>query len=114
MALIGEEFDSTFGYDHLGTDLKAVQAVLSGKHGNWAKQLKDAQRPMIIVGSAVAEHEDGAKVLAEVAKFVEANQAKFVTPEWTGYNVLQRVRLLSALFASFLALLFREARGCCD
>lgn len=98
LALIGEEFDSTFGYDHLGTDFKAVQAVLSGKHGNWAKQLKEAQRPMIIVGSAVAEHEDGAKVLAEVAKFVEANSAKFVTPEWTGYNVLQRAASRTAAY----------------
>ncbi|GAA5860190.1 hypothetical protein JCM8547_009220 [Rhodosporidiobolus lusitaniae] len=89
-AVVGEQFDSTFGYDHLGADLNAVKDVLSGKTGNWAKQLKEAKKPMIVIGSAVAEHEDGAKVYAEVAKFVEANKEKFVNDEWTGYNVLQR------------------------
>ncbi|GJN93399.1 hypothetical protein Rhopal_006454-T1 [Rhodotorula paludigena] len=97
-ALIGEEFDSTFGYDHLGADLAAVRNVLSGKTGDWAKQLKDAKRPMIIVGSAVAEHADGAKVYAEVAKFVEQNQAKFVNDEWVGYNVLQRAASRTAAY----------------
>ncbi|GAA6007247.1 hypothetical protein JCM10207_001558 [Rhodosporidiobolus poonsookiae] len=98
LALIGEEFDSTFGYDHLGADLQAVKDVLAGKTGNWAQQLKDAKRPMIVVGSAVAEHEDGAKVFAEVAKFVEANKAKFVTDEWVGYNVLQRAASRTAAY----------------
>ncbi|BGP50646.1 ndufs1 NADH-ubiquinone oxidoreductase subunit [Rhodotorula kratochvilovae] len=97
-ALVGEEFDSTFGYDHLGTDVAAVRNVLAGKKGDWAQQLKDAKRPMIIVGSAVAEHEDGAKVFAEVAKFVEANKAKFVTDEWVGYNVLQRAASRTAAY----------------
>ncbi|GAA5820883.1 hypothetical protein JCM3770_004852 [Rhodotorula araucariae] len=97
-ALIGEEFDSTFGYDHLGADAAAVRAVLAGKKGDWAQQLKDAKRPMIIVGSAVAEHEDGAKVFAEVAKFVEANKDKFVTDEWVGYNVLQRAASRTAAY----------------
>ncbi|BGP13386.1 hypothetical protein JCM10213_008545 [Rhodosporidiobolus nylandii] len=97
-ALIGEQFDSTFGYDHLGADLNAVKEVLSGKAGNWAKQLKDAKRPMIVVGSAVAEHEDGAKVYAEVAKFVEANKEKFVNDEWVGYNVLQRAASRTAAY----------------
>ncbi|GAA5825997.1 hypothetical protein JCM11251_000084 [Rhodosporidiobolus azoricus] len=90
LALIGEQFDSTFGYDHLGADVAAVKDVLSGKTGDWAKQLKDAKRPMIVIGSAVAEHEEGAKVYAEVAKFVEANKEKFVNDEWVGYSVLQR------------------------
>ncbi|GAA6036527.1 hypothetical protein JCM8097_003548 [Rhodosporidiobolus ruineniae] len=98
LALIGEQFDSTFGYDHLGADLQAVKDVLAGKTGSWAQQLKDAKRPMIVVGSAVAEHEDGAKVFAEVAKFVEANKDKFVTDEWVGYNVLQRAASRTAAY----------------
>jgi len=98
LALIGEEFDSTFGYDHLGADLAAVKKTLGDANSKWAKELKNAQRPLIVVGSAIAEHEDGAKVLAEVAKFVEANSAKFVTEEWTGYSVLQRVSLLLPLY----------------
>lgn len=90
VALVGESFDSTFGYDHIGTDLKAVKELFYGG-GKWTKELKSAKKPMIIIGSAVSEHKDGAAVFAEVAKFVEAHKSTFVTPEWTGYNVLQRV-----------------------
>lgn len=90
MALIGEEFESTVGYEHLGGDVASVKKVLGDANSKWAKELKNAERPLIIVGSAVVEHEQGSQVLAEVAKFVEANSAKFVSNEWTGYSVLQR------------------------
>ncbi|GAA5932485.1 uncharacterized protein JCM15063_001240 [Sporobolomyces koalae] len=98
LALIGEEFDSTFGYDHLGTDLAAVKKTLGDANSKWAKELKKAERPLIIVGSAITEHEDGAKVLAEVAKFVEANSAKFVNDSWTGYSFLQRAASRTAAY----------------
>ncbi|KDE05693.1 NADH-ubiquinone oxidoreductase 78 kDa subunit [Microbotryum lychnidis-dioicae p1A1 Lamole] len=97
VAVVGQQFDSTFGYDHLGDDLNAVKSLFSAD-SKWAKQLKSAKKPMIIVGSAVAEHESGAAVLAEVAKFVEANKAKFVTEEWVGYNVLQRAASRTAAY----------------
>ncbi|GAA5938954.1 hypothetical protein JCM3775_003177 [Rhodotorula graminis] len=98
LALVGAEFDSTFGYDHLGTDVAAVRDVLNGTKGDWAKQLEGAKRPMIIVGSHVAEHKDGASVFAEVAKFVEKHKHKFVTDEWVGYNVLQRAASRTAAY----------------
>lgn len=90
VAVVGEKFDSTFGYDHLGEDLQAVKALFK-KGSKWAEELKSAKRPMVVVGSAVAEHEQGAEVLEEVARFVEENKGTFVTEEWNGYNVLQRV-----------------------
>ncbi|GAA5885233.1 hypothetical protein JCM16303_005967 [Sporobolomyces ruberrimus] len=97
-ALIGEEFDSTFGYDHLGTDLAAVKKTLGDANSKWAKELKKAERPLILVGSSITEHEDGAKVLAEVAKFVEANSAKFITDKWTGYSFLHRAASRTAAY----------------
>ncbi|GAA5846295.1 hypothetical protein JCM3766R1_002200 [Sporobolomyces carnicolor] len=98
LALIGQEFDSTFGYEHLGDDLASVQKVLGDKNSKWHKELQNAERPLIVVGSAIAEHEDGAKVLAEVAKFVEANAAKFVNEKWTGYSFLQRAASRTAAY----------------
>lgn len=92
IALIGEKFESTFGFDHIGEDLKSVKELFK-VGGKWEKELKGAKRPMIIVGSGVVEHADGAEVFAEVSKFVEANAKTFLTEEWTGYNVLQRVGL---------------------
>ncbi|OAG34004.1 NADH-ubiquinone oxidoreductase 78 kDa subunit, mitochondrial [Fonsecaea monophora] len=84
---IGEPFESTFEFEHLGTDAAAVKKVLSGEFG---KKLAEAKRPMIIVGSAVAEHPDAAAIFESVGSFVDKHQANFNTPEWQGYNVLQR------------------------
>ncbi len=84
---IGEDFESTFEYDNLGSDAAAVKKVLSGEFG---KKLAESKRPIIIVGSAVAEHPDAKAIFETVGAFVEKNQATFNTEEWQGYNVLQR------------------------
>lgn len=89
IALIGEPVDLTYEYEHLGTDLKAVEELAAGR-GKGAERLKSAQKPLVIVGSGVADHPDGAAVLKNVAKLIESNKAKFLTPEWNGFNFLQR------------------------
>jgi len=87
IGLVGETFDSTFGFEHLGADAAAVKSVLSGEFG---KKLSAAKKPMIIVGSAVTEHADAKAIFEAVGSFIDRNAAKFITPEWKGYNVLQR------------------------
>lgn len=87
VGLVGEAFNSTFGVEHLGSDAAAVKSVLSGEFG---KKLSAATKPMIIVGSAVAEHPDAKAIFEAVGAFVDKNAAKFLSPEWKGYNVLQR------------------------
>ncbi|TFK92543.1 NADH-ubiquinone oxidoreductase [Polyporus arcularius HHB13444] len=89
VGLIGERVDTTYGYEHLGNDAKTVADFVAGK-SDFAKKFKAAKRPLIIVGSALAEHADGAAVYNALAKFVEANKEKLVTPEWNGFSVLQR------------------------
>ncbi|TKY90355.1 hypothetical protein EX895_000353 [Sporisorium graminicola] len=89
VGLIGEKVDLTYEYDHVGTDAKAVQELLSGK-GAFAKKFKQAKKPMIVVGSAVAEHADGKAILGNLAELVKANKDKLLSSEWNGYNVLQR------------------------
>lgn len=93
VALVGEEFSSTFGYDHLGSDLAAVKEALK-VGGKFEQMCKESERPMIVVGSAVGEHEKGAEVFKEVAAFVERQKSKMVTEEWNGFNVLQRVSVV--------------------
>lgn len=91
-ALIGENFDSVFEYEHLGTSPKEVASFLSGKgKGSFAEVWKSAKKPLIVVGSAVTERKDGAEVLKAVSKHVSDNADKFLTPEWNGFSVLQRV-----------------------
>lgn len=87
IGLVGETFESTFGFEHLGTDAAAVKKALSGEFG---KKLAAAKRPMIIVGSAVAEHPDAKAIFESVGSFVDKHQDNFNTKEWQGYNVLQR------------------------
>ncbi|KAJ5907994.1 NADH-ubiquinone oxidoreductase 78 kDa subunit [Penicillium taxi] len=87
IGLVGEEFESTFEYEHLGADASSLKAVLAGEFG---KKLAAAKRPMIVVGSAAAEHADSKAIFEIVGSFVEKHTGNFNTPEWQGYNVLQR------------------------
>jgi NADH dehydrogenase (ubiquinone) Fe-S protein 1 len=87
---IGERADPAYGYDFLGDNLKAVSDFVAGK-GTFASKFKEAAHPLIIVGSAINEHPDGSAVYQTLAKYVNANKGKFVTPEWNGFSVLQRV-----------------------
>lgn len=87
VGLVGESFDSTFGFEHIGTDAAALKGALAGPFG---KRLAASKRPMIIVGSAVTEHPDSKAIFEMIGGFVDRNAANFNTPEWQGYNVLQR------------------------
>lgn len=87
VGVIGEDFESTFDYENLGADANALKSALSGEFG---KKLAQAERPMIIVGSAAVEHADAKAIYETVGSFIEKNKANFQTAEWNGYNVLQR------------------------
>ena len=87
VGLVGETFDSTFEYEQLGTTASDLKKALTGPFG---KKLQSAQRPMIIVGSSAVEHPDAKSIFEMVGAFVDKNAATFTTPEWQGYNVLQR------------------------
>lgn len=87
VGLVGQDFDSTFEYQKLGETAADIKSALAGQFG---KLLSQAQRPMIIVGSSAVEHADAKSIFEQVGTFVEKNKSKFQTPEWNGYNVLQR------------------------
>lgn len=88
IGLVGEGFEGTFEYEHLGQDASSLKQALDGPFG---EKLLTAQKPMIIMGSGVTEHADGKAIYEMVGQFIDKNSAKFNTPEWNGYNVLQRV-----------------------
>lgn len=103
--LIGPKVDLTYEYEHLGEGAAdAVKFLGESKKGGasaFAKAFAGAKKPLIIVGSGVAEQANGAAVYEAVAKYVDSNKDRFLTPEWNGFSVLQRVRLqcCSALYA---------------
>lgn len=87
VGLVGETFDSTFDIEHLGVNHAALKDTLTGQFG---KTLANAKRPMIIVGSAVAEHPDAKATFETIGSFVDKNKTVFQNADWNGYNVLQR------------------------
>lgn len=95
IGLIGEEFESTFWVDHLGSNASALSSALEGEFG---KKLANAKRPFIIVGSGVTEHADSQAIYKTVGEFVTKNSSNFLTPEWNGYNVLQRAASRSGAY----------------
>ncbi|KAI0301354.1 NADH-ubiquinone oxidoreductase [Russula brevipes] len=97
VGFIGERVDTTYGYEYLGQDAKALADFVAGK-GEFAKKFATAKRPLIIVGSAIGEHADGPAVYNGLAKFVEKNKNRLVTPEWNGFAILQRAASRAAAY----------------
>lgn len=88
VGLVGEKFESTFDFEHLGSDVAALKKALAGPFG---KKLQSTKRPMIIVGSGVVEHVDAKAFFETIGAFVDKHASNnFLQSDWSGYNVLQR------------------------
>ncbi|KAK0552921.1 ndufs1 NADH-ubiquinone oxidoreductase subunit [Tilletia horrida] len=92
IGLIGEKVDLTYEPEHLGEDaLKAISDLTNGKtKGDFAKLWKAAKKPMVIVGSGVAERTDAGPIFSAIAGLLEKNKDRLLKEDWNGYNVLQR------------------------
>lgn len=85
IASIGEVESLTYPVENLGNTVKALEDVLAGK-GDFAKALKSAKNPMIILGSGAVSHVDGAAVL-KLAHDI-ADKYGMITDDWNGFNIL--------------------------
>ena len=85
VASIGERLDLTFPVEHLGSGADALQHLVEGRCG-FAAVLKDALRPLIVVGVGALTRADGAAVLGKVRALAEARGA--VAEGWNGFNTL--------------------------
>ncbi len=85
VGLIGEPADLTYEYDHVGTG-PADLAGLAKKRSGFIKALKNAERPMIIIGQGALAREDGAQVLRAAGEL--AAKVGAVKDGWNGFNVL--------------------------
>jgi NADH-quinone oxidoreductase subunit G len=91
IANIGTPVDLTFPVEQLG-GADALSGIADGGNA-FAKVLKDAQRPMIIIGSGALARADGAEILHLAAKIAGDSGAigPAGTPAeggWVGFNVL--------------------------
>jgi len=84
-AVVGPNFDLTYKTDYLGETADVLQAILDGSNP-YAETLKNASKPMLILGQGALAREDGAAILALVKEI--ADKYGFVSDEWNGFNVL--------------------------
>ena len=85
IALIGAEADLTYTYDHLGDGPDILDKLTSGRH-RFAKLLKSAERPMLILGQGALARDDGSAIL-DLARTI-AESTGMVGEDWNGFNVL--------------------------
>jgi len=87
VGLIGEAVSLQYQYDHLGTGPAMLKAIAAGKHP-FADALRQAKRPMIVLGQAAVARPDGAAILAMAAQ--TAVNCGLLKPDegWNGFNVL--------------------------
>ena len=70
IGVIGEGVDLTYDYDHLGAGPETLAEVVSGRH-SFFDVLKNAGRPMVIVGQGALARVDGDNVRRTVMKLTE-------------------------------------------
>ncbi|WP_072373906.1 NADH-quinone oxidoreductase subunit NuoG [Hyphomicrobium sp. NDB2Meth4] len=87
VGVIGEAAPLTYKYDYLGAGGQTLQEVADGKH-SFAEVLKDAKRPLIIVGAGAVARADGAAILGMASRIaLGAIEGKDVGG-WNPMNVL--------------------------
>jgi NADH-quinone oxidoreductase subunit G len=92
IANVGVPYDLTYPVEQLGTSVKILEEIAAGTHP-LASVLKDAKRPMLILGSGAIARSDGAAILRLAAKI--ALETGMIGPAgapaeggWNGFNVL--------------------------
>jgi NADH-quinone oxidoreductase subunit G len=85
VGVIGPQADLTYTYDYLGAGPQTLTEIANGTHP-FAQILKDAERPMIVVGQGALARADGAAVLAAARALADSVGA--VGDGWNGFNVL--------------------------
>src|SRR4051812_11205643 len=85
IGMIGENVNLTYSYDYLGAGPETLANVLSGQHG-FAEKLRNAERPLIIVGQGALMRPDGLAILSMAAQLAQSVGA--VKDGWNGFSVL--------------------------
>ena len=87
VGLIGEAVDLTYDYDYLGAGPQTLAEVAAGRHA-FADVLKNAKRPMVIIGQTALAREDGSGMLALTAALARDFGMLRAEDGWNGFNIL--------------------------
>uniref|UniRef100_A0A2K5MS71 NADH-ubiquinone oxidoreductase 75 kDa subunit, mitochondrial n=1 Tax=Cercocebus atys TaxID=9531 RepID=A0A2K5MS71_CERAT len=91
VALIGSPVDLTYRYDHLGDSPNSSRHCFRGVI-HLAQVLKEAKKPMVVLGSSALQRNDGAAILAAVSSIAQKiRMTSGVTGDWKVMNILHRI-----------------------
>ncbi len=85
VAYVGEAMDLTYRAEQLGAGAQTLVDLANGAHG-FVEVLRQAQRPLIIIGQGALARADGAAVLAAATRL--AVDVGAVGDDWNGLSVL--------------------------
>ena len=85
IGVIGAASDLTYPAEHLGDTPELITALQNGSHA-FGQMLRDAKKPMIIVGQGAIARPDGAAVIAATWRL--ADEVGALLPDWHGFNML--------------------------
>jgi NADH-quinone oxidoreductase subunit G len=83
IGLIGEQVDLTYPYDYLGAGAESLARLGSQPLG---EQLKNAERPLVLLGAGAVARRDGAAIAALAAR--TAAEFGALNDGWNGFSVL--------------------------
>src|SRR5215813_4863444 len=87
IGLIGRQADLTYAYETLGAGPETLAKVASGSHP-FVDEIKNAERPLVLVGLAALARADGGAVLSLAAKAALVMGAVKPDTGWNGFSVL--------------------------
>ncbi len=85
VGVVGEAADLTYDYEHLGDGPDALNGLFN-RDSEIAEALRNAEKPMIVVGEGVLTREDGDAILAAAHDYALEIQA--IKEDWAGFGVL--------------------------
>jgi NADH-quinone oxidoreductase subunit G len=86
IGVVGAKADLTYAHDYIGAGTDSLADLAAGKH-SFADVLKNAEKPIVLVGTDAFARHDGAAVLALAAKL--ALDVGALKDGWNGFAVLQ-------------------------
>jgi NADH-quinone oxidoreductase subunit G len=85
VGVIGQQLDLTYPTTYIGAGPQTLQDVVDGKHA-FSEVLKNAKRPMLILGSGALRRADGPAIHALARQLAES--FNLIQDDWNGFNVL--------------------------
>ncbi|CAG5078793.1 Similar to NDUFS1: NADH-ubiquinone oxidoreductase 75 kDa subunit, partial [Cotesia congregata] len=88
IGVIGPKVDLTYQYQHLGQSPEIINQLINNQHP-FNDTLKNAKKPMIILGAELLARADGAKILSATQELAKAlGDHTKASPDWKVLNIL--------------------------